>query len=805
MDRFLQDVRLSVRSLLRHRGFSVVALVTLALGIGATTAIFSAVRGILLNPLPYPDSDRIVSLWQTDRRSPRPSEGGSVSHVNFLDWKRQARSFETMALYSRSTSVLTGLGEAEVVPAAVVTPGFFDVFRATPPLGRDFTEAEDRPGGGAVVIISEGFWRERFGGRQDILGQKLEISGRPREIVGVAPRGFDFPNRARFWFPVQADDAACGRGCVYLDGVARLRPGVSLATSREEMRSIASGLEREYPDANTNVTAAATTLQDEIVGEVRPALLVIFAAVLAVLLIACANVANLLLVRGAARQGEMAIRAALGASRLRLVRYLLTESALLSIAAAACGLIVAAWGIDILKLAAPSDIPRLADVGVDRVTFFFALGVTSLSAVAFGLVPAVRVARAPLGSSMTGRGTQGDAAAGWSRGALVVSEVALTLMLLLGAGLLVRTLVALQSVDTGFASADRMVFTISLPAARYPDPAAVARASDDLRDRLAGLPGVKGVARISGLPLGPSINVQSFSRTDRPAPAAGQSPNALFRGADSDYFRVVGIPLRAGRWFEPSDTRGRPKVVVISRQLAQRYWPGEDPIGKALRLDAGGESGGVRTIIGVVGDVRSTALTLAPEPELYIPVAQSEMRTFTFVVHSGLPAAAMLSSSRQVVASLDRRLPLIWPGTLQSLVDEQMARPRFYLLLLGVFALVAVVLAVVGVYGVVAYGVSRRTREIGVRMALGADRWSVARLAASQGLRPAALGVGVGAAGAFAAGRAMQGMLYGVQANDPITLTAVVLVTVAVAALACVIPARRAAGLAPSAALRAEG
>ena len=804
MDRFLHDVRISIRSLLRHRGFSLVAVLTLSLGIGATTAIFSVVQGVLLEPLPYADASKIVSIWQTDRRAPGPNEGGSVSHVNFLDWKRQAHAFESMALYSPSTAVVTGMGDAEVVPAAIVTPGFFAIFRAAPTVGRDFSEEEDRPGGPSVVIIGDGFWKERFGGRRDVLGQTVEISGRRREIVGVAPPGFDFPKHARFWFPVKNDDGACGRGCVYLNGVARLRTGVTVPAAQQEMKSLAGALEQAFPGANTNITAAVATLQDEMVGDVRLALLVILAAVFAVLLIACANVANLLLVRGSARQGEMAVRAALGGSRGRLVRYLLTEAAVLAAAAALVGLLVAAWGIDILKVVAPRDIPRLAGVRVDVVTFLFALALTSASAVAFGLAPALRVARAPLATIMTGRGTQGGGVDGWGRSALVVAEVALSLMLLLGAGLLVRSLFQLQAIDPGFQAADRAIFTISFPTARYSDAAAVGRASEALRERLAALQGVEGVARISGLPLGPSINVQSFRRPDRPAPPPGQSPTALYRGVDADYFKVLGIPIRSGRAFTPDDRADRPPVVVVSARAAERFWPGENPLGKSVRFDMRGSQGEARTVVGVVGDVRSTELAIAPEPELYVPLAQSEMRTFTFVIKSPLPAAAILPATRAAVASLDSRLPQIWPGTLSDLVDEQMARPRFYLLLLGLFAVLAVVLAMVGVYGVVAYGVTRRTREIGVRMALGADGWSVARLVTLQGLTPAALGVALGAAGALAAGGVIQRMLFEIRPYDPATFAAVTVLTLLVVVLACVVPARRALRIPPSDALRAE-
>ena len=804
MDSLIQDFRVSARSLLRHRGFTLVAVLTLALGIGATTAIFSVVRGVLLEPLPYPDSTRIVSIWQTDRRQPGPNEDGSVSHVNFLDWKGEARSFESMALYSRATTILTLDGESEVAPGAVVTPGFFRVFKASLTLGRDFTGDEDVPGGPNVVIISQGLWKERFGGRPDILGQVVEISARPRRIVGVAPDGFDFPGHARLWMPVKNDDGQCGRDCVYLNGVGRLRAGVSLATARDEMKGIASSLEKTYPRENTNVTSGMSTLQEDMVGNVRLALLVILGAVFAVLLIACANVGNLLLVRGAAREGEVGVRAALGGSRARIVRYLLTESALLSGGAAIIGLLLATWGVELLKAVAPADIPRLSSVSIDAKTFLFALGLTTVSALVFGLIPALRLSGVPLTAIMTGRGTQGDRRGRLGRGGLVAVEVALSVLLLLGAGLLVRSLVALQQVDPGFQFADRTIFTIGLPQARYPTQDAVTQAGEALTERVAALPGVDAVARISGLPLGTSVNVQSFSRPDKPEPAPGQTPNVLYRGVDAAYFRAMGIPVMSGRGFTRDDRAGSPLVVVISNRTAQRFWPGENPVGKSMKIGVDGDEGRPRTIVGVVADVRSTAIALAPEPEIYVPLTQSALRTFTFVVKSRLAAASILPATRDAVRSFDQRLPLIRPGSLATVVEEQLERPRFYFLLLAAFAALAIVLAMVGVYGLVAYGVSRRTREIGLRMALGADGARVTGLFTFEGLRPAAIGVAAGSAVALAAGQAMRSLLYQVGPYDVPTFVGVIGVTLVVVTLASLVPARRAARIPPSEALRAE-
>jgi putative ABC transport system permease protein len=797
MDRLFQDFRIATRTLLRQRTFSLVAILTLALGVGATTAIFSVVYGILLRPLPYEQSDRIVAFGQTAKSAPVEPGEGSSSQLNFLDWKRESKTIPLMALYKAGRTVVSNQSEADVVRIGAVTPDFFPVFKATPVRGRTFTADENLPSGPRAVVVSYGFWQERLGGRDDVLLQSLEISGVPWPIVGVAPRGFDFPAGARLWMPVRNDDTQCGRGCIHLNGIGRLADSASAGAAQQEMFSIAAALEREYPDANFDTTVMVQTLHDRTVGNVRLALMVLLGAVAMVLLIACANVANLVLVRGASRQNEIAVRTALGAGRRGLISYLLTENLVLALAGGALGLILAAWGIDALRALAPANLPRLDDVRFDVPTFAFALAIAFATTVLFGLGPSLQLSRVPLSQVLGQRGSVGTVRSRGTRSALLVAEVGLSLVLLLGAGLLLRSLVALQDTDMGFRSEGLTVLTLSLPAARYPASQVVAN-FERLDEQFRALPGVAQVARISGLPLGPNEIVHSFTREDRPPPPPGQGPGALYRVVDPEYFETMKIPLLDGRVFLPSDRDGAQRVIIVSRHLADLFWPGENPVGRPVRVTSFGSA----VVIGVVANVRSQALSTRAEPELYVPHAQTEVRTMTYVVKSSLEPAQVLSAAREIVRTLDSRLPLIAPNSMPQLVDQQLARPRFYLVLIGLFAVLAAVLAAIGVYGVVAYVVSQRTREIGVRMALGATQHDVVGLMLWQGLKPAIAGVGVGLCVAVAAGRLIQGMLYEVQPHDPITFVGVSGGLLAIVLIACAIPARGASRVPPAEALR---
>jgi putative ABC transport system permease protein len=799
MDRLVQDVRIAFRSLARHRTFSVVAIVTLALGVGATTAIFSVVYAILLKPLPFEDSHRLVAFGQTSKSSPGEPVDGSSSHVNFLDWKQQSKTIPEMALYSQGRTVISHQGEAEVMPIGSVTPGFFKVFRAAPIIGREFNDEENLSTGPRAVVVSYGFWQERLGGRSDVLSQTVELSGVPVPIIGVAPRGFDFPNGARLWLTVRNNDRQCGRGCVYLNGIGRLADGIAVQAAQQEMASIAEALERQFPDANTDVTVSVQTLHDRTVGNVRLALVVLLVAVAMVLLIACANVANLVLVRGAARQNEIAVRTALGAGRRGLVSYLLIENLLIAVAGGVLGMMLGAWGIGALQTVAPPNLPRLDDVVFNVETFAFAVTVVLLTTLLFGLGPSMQLSRVSLMSSLGQRGTIGARRSRWTRSSLLVAEVGLSLVLLLGAGLLLRSLSALQDADLGFNPENVTVFMVSLPASAYP-LARVLPAHEQLDEQFQGLPGVSHVARISGLPLGVSENVLNFTRPDLPPPAPGQGSVALYRVVDAEYFAALQIPVVAGRVFTPEDRQGSQRVVVISRRMADTYWPGEDPVGRPIQIDD--QDAGI--VVGVVANVRSQAVARVADPEMYVPHAQTNLRSVMYVVKSSAASAQILSAARDIVRRFDARLPLIFPGTMTELVDEELSRPRFYLALLSLFAFLAVVLAAVGIYGVVAYVVTQRTREIGVRMALGAKQREVVALMLLQGLKPAALGMGLGIAVALGVGRLMQSLLYEVPPHDPWTYAGVSAILLAVVMVACAVPARRASAVPPAEALRGE-
>jgi putative ABC transport system permease protein len=793
----IQTVRVAVRSLLRQRGFTIVAVLTLALGVGATTAIFSVVYGILLRPLPYPDAERLVAIGGTSRKQPTEPVSGSVSHVDFLDFQRTATTVTPMALFS-ARLLDVNLGEADVVTGAIVTPAFFDVFASRPMMGRTFTPDEDRLGGPLAVVISYRFWQDRLGGRPDVLSQTLDVVGQTRPIVGVAPPGFDFPRRAQIWMPIRNDDAQCGRGCVYLNGIGRLADGATPQDAQRELAGIALALEREFPNTNNDSSVMVQTLHERTVGSVQTALVVLLASVLMVLLIACANVANLVLVRGAARQDEIAVRAALGAGRRGIVSYLLTENLVLAIAGGALGLLFASFGVDALTLIAPADLPRLDDIRFDVPTFVFALGMVLLTTMTFGLGPALRLSGVPLVQALGHRGSVGSSRQRWTRSTLLAVEVGLSLVLLLGAGLLLRSLTALQRTELGFEITGRTTFAVALPAARYSQDAAIAF-HERLDEAMSAVPGVSRVSRVSELPLGTAENVQGFMLPDQPPPPPGGFSARIAR-VDPDYFESLRIPILSGRNFTLNDRRGSPDVVIVSRRMAEVFWPGINPVGRPIRI-SDRETG---MVVGIAGDVRSTRPGQAPRPEMFVPHAQFGDRTANYILQGTLDAASTIAAARQVLQRFDSQLPLRSTGSMEQLRDRHLGRPQFYVVLLGLFAVLASVLAAVGIYGVVAYAVAQRTREIGVRMALGARRADVIGLMLWQGLRPAIVGIGAGLVTAFGAGQLIRGLLYGVQPYDPLTFAGVTLALLVIVGIACAIPARRASTVAPAQALRGE-
>ena len=801
-----QDLRYAVRSLLRRPGFALVATLTLALGIGATTAIFSVVNSVLLEPLPFANSERIVTLWQRNKDEPRVAQLGMVPTLDFADWRVGSSSFEAMAQYRSSNFTLFGEDGAELVPGGQVTPEFFRVFGNEPVLGRTFTEDEARYQGPRVAIISHGFWQERLGGVPDVLGSTLQLQGTTYQIVGVAPERFEFPSGARIWLPVQSNPESCGRGCVQYSAVALLHARVPVERARAEIVGIAERLERDYPNANAGVTGDVATLHEVMIGDVRQALFVVFGAVFMVLLIACANVANLMLVRGTARSTELAVRAVLGAGRGRLLSQLVTESAVIAVIGTVVGVVLASWGVDVLRDIAPASFPRTAEMGLDARALLFAALIAGITIALFGLAPALQMSRAPFAQTLRegGRGATGGRHR--TRALILGVEVALSVMLLLGAGLMLRSLARMRSVDPGFSSAGVTHFRFSLPSARYPDPAQSVRFVESMQERLAAVPGVENAGFIMGLPMSRLNVFGGFTRTDQPPPGTGLGPTASYRSIDPNYIAALRVPLVSGRNFLSSDRVGTQPVVIIDEALARRYFRGEDPVGKQIdvQVSTGYPDTLPRTIVGVIGSVHARSLTEEPEPALYVPDTQAGAGFGHFVIRSTRGTAEVLRAAREALGAVDAQVPMIRPGSMDELLADDRSRHTFYLLLLGMFALLAVTLAAVGMYGVVAFAVAQRTREIGVRMALGARAREVISLVVWQGLHPALVGAAIGLAGALAAGRILSGLLFQVAPRDPLTLLGVTVVLLGVVALACSIPARRATRIPPAIALRSE-
>jgi len=801
-----QDLAFGVRSLVRRPAFTGIAATTLALGIGATTAMFSVVRGILLRPLPYPDSDRLVTVWESSPEEVGTPDGGMLSNADFRDVRDEVAGIESIALVVAANLTVNEEGGAELVRGAQATPGLFRVLGVPLARGRDFTDEENAAGGPAVVIVRADYWRDRFGEPDDALGSTIRIGGTTHLVVGVAPPGFDYPDDAHLWVPVQNDEEGCGRGCVNQGSVARLRDGAGLEATRAELETLSVRLESEYPDTNTDKRFAIATLRDVTVGDVRPALLLLLGAVATVLLIACANVANLILVRGRGRITEVAVRTTLGAGRRRIVRQLVTESGLLACLGGVGGVALAWLGVEVVLSIAPDTIPRLDEVALDPATLGFAALLVVLTAAVFGMTPALLTSRFELTGALRAGG-RGDVTGGRSsraRATILTVEVALSVMLLTGAGLLVRSLARTIDVEPGYDVRDVAVFRLSLPRARY-EPEARVQFIDRLLERLRGLPGVDEAAVFVGPPLS-SVSVWGgFTRSDLPRPEPGEGPLANYRAVGPGALELLHIPVLAGRTFRESDRRDAEPVVVITRETAERYFPGEDPVGRRvyLQVSTGFDEEGARTIVGVVENFRGSRLTEPPDAETIVPFAQAGAG-FPHILLRGANPGALLDAARTELQSLDPELPFIQPGTMQDLLDAQLARPRFYVLLLSILAGLAVTLAAVGMYGVVAYAVSRRTKEIGVRMALGAQSPQVVALVLSQGIRPAIVGVVLGVLGALAAGGVMRGLLYEVAPQDPVTLIAVPLVLLGVVVAACALPARRATKVSPVTALRSE-
>jgi len=802
----LQDVRYGARMLVKHPSFTFVAVLVLALGIGANTAIFSVVNGVLLRPLPYPEPERLVRLYEKETDAATPSERLEVAPANFLDWRRQSRTLAEVAAWGEEEQALAGQEQAEPVKAAFVSANFFAALGVQPLHGRVFTSEEDQPGRDEVALLGYGLWQRRFGGDPQLIGQRVQLDGEYYTVVGVMPAGFQYPRAAEIWTPLALNpNQTQTREAHFLQVIARRRPEASPAQVRAEMETIAAGLEQQYPATNKNWRVNVVPLLEDEVGAVSRALLVLLGAVGLVLLIACVNVASLLIARAATRQTEMTIRAALGASRWRIVRQLLTESALLALLGGGGGLLLALWGTDALLALSPAEIPRVQQSSIDGRVLTFALAVTLVTGLLCGLIPALQAARFDLQEALKegGRRASGSATRARIFGALVVAEMALALVVLAGAGLLARSFLRLRGVETGIETANVLTVEINLPSARYGGEDWKAQRLNfygPVLERIKALPGVVAAGAIDSLPLSGDQRGWTF-RKEGQTLAPAERPVAGFQVATTDYFRAMGIGLRRGRAFTAADADGAPPVMIINESFARRFYPNEDPLGQRIIIRNQPQA---CEIVGIVNDVRHFGPDQAAAPEMYVPYHQFVIGAVPLVVRTELEPQALIGAVTREIHAVDGEVAIGKVRTMTQMMSAALAERRFALLLLGIFASVALALAAVGLYGVMAYAVAARTHEFGIRMALGAQTRDVMQLVFKQGVALALAGVFGGLVASIALTRLMKSLLFGVSATDPLTFAGVALLLVAVALLACYIPARRATKVDPMVALRYE-
>ena len=809
----MQSLHLVARRLTHRPGLTLVAIGTLALAIGANASIFSLVEAVLLRPLPFPDPGALVQVRGLDADE---QEVGNLSPADFFDFARESRTLARMGAYGYvgSFTIAGAAGDAERVGGVNVTDAFFPTLGVEAARGRLFTIADDQPDAPATVVLSDGFWRRRFAADPDIVGTTVLVNARPSTVIGVLPAWYrhveENPDRtADVFVPYGFSRTGANRGAHFIRGVGRLAPGAGIRQVRAELETIAVRLEREYPTSNHGQGVYLQPLHEAVVGDARRSLLLISAGVALVLVIACANLANLLLASGASRQRELAVRMAMGATRARLVRQLLGESLVLGVLGAVAGLIVAWWGSEALGRASDANLPRLADAGINAAVLVFAAACGVASALVFGALPAWQLSRDVLFQALQASGRQPGTAVGRGvREAFVAAQVALAVVLLVGAALLARSLWALERVPTGFSPAQVLAMDVSLPVATYAEGEQIPF-YERLQQRIAALPGVLAVGATNILPLSGNYDSRGVQIEDHPKPEGqGESPQA--RSVTPGYFAAMGIPLVRGRLFEPRDVEGAPRVVLVSETMARRYWPGEDPIGRRLTFNSGIPRAeqrtvggpGSREVIGVVGDVRHLDLDEPEVPMFYTPHAQQpSYHTMTLVVRSALPASELPGVVRASLGEMDATVPLYQVRTLEQVLARAAATPRLRAGLIGLFALLAAMLASLGVYGVISYLVTQRTHEFGVRMSLGATTADVRRLVLAEGLRPVTAGLAIGMLSAWALGRTAQAFLFGVSPADPVSYAAAVAFLLVAALAATLAPARRAARVDPAAAL----
>ncbi|HKQ74354.1 MAG TPA: ABC transporter permease [Blastocatellia bacterium] len=806
MRTFWQDLRYGARMLLKKPGFTLIAVLTLALGIGANTAIFSVVNGVLLKPLPYREPEQLIRVFERSRTQPKfPMSGG-----NFQDYRDQNSTLSGLALYTRQDLELSQDDKPERLAALRVSAGFFELLGARPLLGREFRREDELPDNNQVVILSHGLWKRRFNSDPGVIGRVVTLLGRPFTIVGVAPPGLqhvggDYRSMPHgesvdAWWPVALRPQA-GRGAHFLNAVGRLKSGVSVAQAEADFTVIAERLAQQFPNTNQGWRIAIQPLQEEIAGRARTTLLALFGAVFFVLLIACVNVANLLLARATTREREIAVRAAVGAGRGRIVRQLLTESLLLAMVGGVAGIMLAQWAIDALKTLGPEQLPRLQAVSIDGRILLFTLGVTLLTGVLFGLAPALQAGQVNLNELLKEGGRGGGGQRRRLRDALVITEVALALALLVGAGLLIRSFWRLQRVDPGFNPERVLTASLTLPGARYGDPSKLAAFHQQLLERVTALPGAQSAGLTSDLPWtgydenqGPIIEGKTFPPND--------GPSARYHYVSPDYFRTIGVPLTAGRFFNADDRRDTQRVVLINRSMAERYWPGESAVGKRIAFSSQPKESDWFMVVGVVGDVKDFPHSPAAEPAFYWSTTQLPISQFILAVRSGADPLSLLEAVRGEVRALDKDLPLAYAQSLETIAAAAVAGRRFTLWLVGFFALTAMSLAAIGIYSVLSYLVAQRSHEIGLRMALGAQLGDVLKLVIRQGMTLVLLGLALGLGAALALTRLIKGLLFEISATDPLAFALAAALLAVVALLACYIPAWRATRVDPMVALK---